>query len=99
MSDLNTNQLDSAAALPPKSKDTSIDTSEKKLSEVDFVQQFRNAAPYINAQGYVVWFGDNGSHSEIFLYDGTTITQLTDNSYRDAEPRINDSGYIAWALM
>ena len=35
--------------------------------------------------------------SEIFFYDGTTITQLTDNNRHDWPPQINDSGEVVWA--
>ena len=33
---------------------------------------------------------------EIFFYDGTTITQLTDNYYFDGEQQINNSGEVVW---
>ena len=33
---------------------------------------------------------------EIFYYDGTTITQLTDNDYDDLGLSINDSGEVVW---
>jgi hypothetical protein len=35
--------------------------------------------------------------SEIFLYDGTGVSQLTDNSYyNDTSPEINNTGYVVW---
>jgi hypothetical protein len=44
----------------------------------------------------VVWSEHDGSDEEIFLYNGTTTVQLTDNSYDDYSPRINDSGQVVW---
>ena len=40
--------------------------------------------------------GWDGSDYEIYLYDGTTATQLTDNSYDDYFPQINANGYVVW---
>ena len=36
------------------------------------------------------------SDSEIMLYDGTSVTQLTDNRHRDSSPQINDNGDVVW---
>ncbi len=45
----------------------------------------------------MVWTGYfDGIDGEIFLYDGTTVTQLTDNDYGDDSPQINDSGEVVW---
>ncbi len=55
------------------------------------------ANPQINSSGQVVWSGrDNGTDSEIFLYDGSTVTQITDNSTNDITPQIDASGVITW---
>ena len=52
--------------------------------------------PHINNAGHVVWYGWDGSDWEIFYYNGTTITQLTDNSYDDLYPHINNAGHVVW---
>jgi cysteine-rich repeat protein len=44
----------------------------------------------------VVWYGYDGLDWEIFLYDGTGITQLTNNSYNDGAPQINNNRYVVW---
>ena len=41
---------------------------------------YDDGSPQINANGYVVWNGWDGTDYEIFIHDGTTITQLTNNS-------------------
>ena len=41
----------------------------------------------------VVWYGWDGSDTEIFFWDGNT-TQVTDNSYNDALPQISDSNVV-----
>ena len=54
---------------------------------------YEDYSPQINSSGYVVWYG-NG---EIFLYDGTSIRQITDNPYGGGfMPQINDNGYVVW---
>jgi len=62
--------------------------------------------PRINTSGDLVWRGYVGSGKipgrpsepnwEIFLYDDTTTTQITNNTWDDYEPQINDDGYIVW---
>ncbi|MHA2142589.1 MAG: hypothetical protein ACXADF_06440 [Candidatus Thorarchaeota archaeon] len=46
--------------------------------------------------GMVTWVGfvDNGD-GEIFLYDGTTVNQLTDNDWDEWTPRIHN-GMVTW---
>jgi hypothetical protein len=46
-----------------------------------------------------VWHGYEGygSDFEIFLYDGTSTTQLTNDSYPQLNPQINDNGYVVWS--
>ncbi len=54
---------------------------------------------HINDNGYVVWDGHDGSDFEIFLYDGTTTTQLTNNGSgeEDYSPHLNNNGHVVWA--
>lgn len=50
----------------------------------------------LNNNGEVVWEGGDGSDTEIFLYDGSGVTQITDNDFDDHDPQINDSGLVVW---
>jgi hypothetical protein len=50
----------------------------------------------INNGNYVVWAEDDGTDYEIFLYDGSITTQLTNNDYDDNYFEINDNGYVVW---
>jgi len=58
-----------------------------------------------DTNGYVVWSGcgttdcDWEGHGdlEIFLYDGTSTTQITDDDYNHAPPQINDNGWVVWS--
>jgi hypothetical protein len=54
--------------------------------------------PKINNNGDVVWYGYDGSGSEIFLRDGSTgnVSQLTDNDFFDVSPQINNNGDVVW---
>ena len=52
--------------------------------------------PRISNNGHVVWEGYDGTDWEIFLYDGTTTTQVTNNSRNDTNPQINDNGYVVF---
>jgi hypothetical protein len=36
------------------------------------------------------------SDTEIWFYDGNTITQLTDNAFEDCSPQINNNDWIVW---
>jgi hypothetical protein len=47
----------------------------------------------------VVWEGQTpgSSRYEIFLYDGASTTQLTNNIYDDTPPALNDGGSIVWS--
>jgi len=60
------------------------------------IPSYTDGAPQINANGHVVWMGNDGQHYQIFYYDGSTVTQLTENSYDDHYPQINDSGHVVW---
>jgi hypothetical protein len=44
-----------------------------------------------------VWFGHDGNDWEIFLYNGLTVIQLTNNEYDDREPQIKASGSVVWS--
>jgi len=62
---------------------------------------FNVGDPQINNSGYVVWAGDfvlNTVYisSDIYLYNFSTTTNLTDTMYYAYSPRINDKGYIVW---
>jgi hypothetical protein len=61
--------------------------------------------PQINNSGQVVWssytdYSDNEnflSVNEIFLYNGTSVTNISNNSgFNDDSPQINDSGQVVW---
>ena len=42
----------------------------------------------------MVWDGWDGNDYEIVLYDGTTTTQLTNNSYDDSYPQVSGSNVV-----
>jgi len=43
----------------------------------------------------VVWVASDGNDDEIFVYDGASVTPLTDNDYDDTEPQVSGSN-VAW---
>lgn len=52
----------------------------------------------INDKGWVVWSGGSGvdpygNYSEVYLYDGVNVIQLTNNDFYDRAPRINNIGW------
>jgi len=60
------------------------------------------AYPQINERGLVAWEGTvntDPDHWEIYVYDGTGITQLTDNELYDLNVRITDSGLVVWQTL
>ncbi len=44
---------------------------------------------------YAVWVASDGSDDEVWLFDGSALTRLTDNDYDDALPQVAD-GNVAW---
>ena len=66
----------------------------KMISRAPYPYWDENA--HINNNGYVVWERLDETDYEIFLYDGSTVSQLTDNSYDDTNSQINDNGYLVW---
>jgi len=55
--------------------------------------------PQINDNGYVVWRGYEGSYCDIFLYDGTSVTNISSGLFPadyNNEPQINNNGYVVW---
>jgi hypothetical protein len=61
--------------------------------------------PRVSSNGLVTWRGHynlpgaqstNGSDAEIFLWDGDSLEQVTDNNIDDMRPVVNDGGELAW---
>ncbi len=52
--------------------------------------------PQINNTGMIVYSGWDGNDGELFTFDGSTTTRITDNGFSDYNAQINDNGYIAW---
>lgn len=53
----------------------------------------------INDAGDIVFehdFLETANHVELFLYDGETVEQITDNGFSNQVPRMNSEGDIAW---
>jgi hypothetical protein len=52
--------------------------------------------PRINSAGQVVWEAYDGHDTEIFLWNGGSVQQLTDNDRNDYGASLNDAGQVAW---
>ncbi|MDJ0865974.1 MAG: DUF1566 domain-containing protein [Myxococcota bacterium] len=50
--------------------------------------------PRISDSGQVTWWGVHGLDSQVFLYDGTTVSELGSGGAR--HPEINDTGTVVW---
>jgi cytochrome c2 len=57
---------------------------------------YKDKAPAINDNGYVVWHSERFDDEEIFLFDGSKTIQLTDNEWRDSYASINNKGHVVW---
>ncbi len=58
------------------------------------------SAPVVGENGQVVFsddFSDNFTHVELFLYDGRTTTQITDNGLSNQTARLNNIGDLVWS--
>src|SRR4030065_190536 len=73
----------------------SICHSEYRIEQLT-KSSFSEDRPQINDHGYVVWEGYDGSDREIFLYDGTSISNISNNSFADWFPQINNNNYVVW---
>ena len=58
--------------------------------------RYTGLRPRINNLGYIVWSGWDGRDKEIYLYNGSTTTNISDNCNRDIFPEINNMGEIVW---
>jgi hypothetical protein len=52
--------------------------------------------PRVNNQGQMVWAELVGDKAQIFFYDGTNTTNITDDSRQNQNPMINDRGEMLW---
>lgn len=50
----------------------------------------------INNNGEIAYMKRVGTYYEIFLWDGYTSHQISDNSFHDILPKINNNGEIVW---
>jgi len=78
-------------------------TSTLQLTDNDYPDSPHHI-PDINEDGHVVWQGCPGTTGnncdtvyEIFLYDGVSTIQLTDDEYPNVYPKINDQGKVVWS--
>jgi hypothetical protein len=56
-----------------------------------------DANPQINDNGYIVWQQYDGEDWEILLFDGDSITQLTNNfGTTDIDPQIDNNNNVVW---
>jgi len=53
-----------------------------------------NLRPVVSGEN-IAWYGGHHASREIFYFDGTSTTQLTDNSWHDTRPQISGDK-IAW---
>ena len=53
--------------------------------------------PVVNNAGQIAWFADDSEYDyEIYLYDSSTILQITDNDFDDWHPAISNAGEVVW---
>jgi hypothetical protein len=51
----------------------------------------------INSNGHVLWVGGAGANDDIFLYNGSNTTEISDDIiYTNRHAQINESGYVVW---
>jgi hypothetical protein len=53
--------------------------------------------PQVNASGHVVWHGSDGNDSEVYYWDGSSKTNISNHDgHADTDPHINASGHVVW---
>jgi len=78
---------------------SSVKLSDNTSEEVD--------PTFINENGHMVWVGGdnvepngnafNNPLSEVMLFDGTNVNQVTNNSTQELRVDISDDNYVAWS--
>ena len=61
-----------------------------------YSNQHINSYPNFNNLGHVVWTQEVGSYYQVFLFDGSSVVQVTNDDIDKNNPKINDSGDIVW---
>jgi len=51
----------------------------------------------VSSNGDLVWTASDGNDNEVYLYDGISIQNLSNNNVDDRDPTINSSGQVAWS--
>ncbi len=73
---------------------------ESCAEEYEILQLTHNShyefGPQINNTGWVAWTGDTDSGTQVFLYDGASIRQITEGDQGGTYLQINDRGWLAW---
>ena len=71
--------------------------STKVISDSSVVSGI-DGTPKMNSAGQVVFsaYTNSGSGTEIFLYDGITTTQITNNEHRDYDVHLSENGKLVW---
>lgn len=51
-----------------------------------------------NDNGYMAWVGNDGdgTDNEIFIFDGSSVIQVTDNDYQDYAMVLSEGNYCTW---
>ena len=63
---------------------------------VEYYDRHLKHGKQINNSGQAVWTARIGGNTEIFWFDGTFTSQITDNAHDDIHPVINQTGQIVW---
>lgn len=69
---------------------TSVQTVATAVGDDD------TATPSLNNFGQLAYALDDGTDLELFVWDGSASTQVTDNDVDDFRSSINDNGALAW---
>jgi hypothetical protein len=51
---------------------------------------------HLNDTGQLVWQGWDGSHDQVFLWNGASVRQLSQGSQDNRHPQINHQGQVVW---
>jgi len=74
----------------------SYDLRERKETQLTF-SRTNSMEPKVSRNG-IVWQEWDGNDWEIMFFDGTVMSQITDNDVQDVTPTIED-GYILWSVL
>ncbi len=71
-------------------------SSQVYIQECLTQNDYDDQNPRINDLGHIVWEAHDGNDWEVFLFDGTEVINIMDDTVDDRNPDLNNTGQVVW---